>query len=102
MENDIVYYHKELQKNIRTVERDETDQDALHAVKENFLKLFDMIKMIMISKQDRYYGLFLMNFDLRIDFTAYHAAHLCHASARRRGRPADRADAPRAQRPCRH
>ena len=74
MENDIVYYHKELQKNIRAVERDETDQDALHAVKENFLKLFDMIKMIMISKQDRYYGLFLMNFDLRIDFTAYHAA----------------------------
>ena len=74
MENDIVYYHKELQKNIRAVERDETDQDALNAVKENFLKLFDMIKMIMISKQDRYYGLFLMNFDLRIDFTAYHAA----------------------------
>lgn len=48
MENDIVYYHKELQKNIRAVERDETDQYALNAVKENFLKLFDMIKMIMI------------------------------------------------------
>ena len=39
MENDIVYYHKELQKNIRAVERDETDQYALNAVKENFLKL---------------------------------------------------------------
>ena len=56
MENDIVYYHKELQKNIRAVERDETDQDALHAVKENFLKLFDMIKMIMISKDSCFAG----------------------------------------------
>lgn len=74
MEHDIVYYHKELQRNIHIVEKDESNQDALKAVKENFLTLFDMIKMIMISKQDRYYGLFLMNFDLRIDFTSYHDA----------------------------
>lgn len=33
-----------------------------------------MIKMIMISKQDRYYGLFLMNFELCVDFSAYHEA----------------------------
>ena len=74
MEHDIVYYHKELQRNIRIVEKDESNKEALNAVKENFLMLFDMIKMIMISKQDRYYGLFLMNFELRIDFTSYHDA----------------------------
>lgn len=74
MEHDIVYYHKEMQKNIRAVERNETDKEALKAVTENFLALFDMIKMIMITKQDRYYGLFLMNFDLRIDYTVYYDA----------------------------
>ena len=74
MEHDIVYCHKELQKHIRAVERDETDREALNAVKEKFLACFDMIKMIMISKQERYYGLFLMNFDLRIDFTTYYTA----------------------------
>ena len=42
--------------------------------KENFLIVFDMIKMIMISRQERYYGLFLMNFDLQIDFTSYFKA----------------------------
>lgn len=74
MEHDIVYCHRQLQKYIHAVERDETDREALNHVKEMFLTLFDMIKMIMISKQDRYYGLFLMNFDLQIDFSAYHDA----------------------------
>lgn len=74
MEHDIVYYHKQLQKNIHIVEKDETDQEALKLVKETFLKVFDMIKMIMISKQERYYGIFLMNFDLCIDFTSYYDA----------------------------
>lgn len=74
MEHDIVYYHKELLRNIHIVEKDESNQEALNTVKENFLALFDMIKMIMISKQDRYYGLFLMNFELRVDFTSYHDA----------------------------
>lgn len=74
MEHDVVYYHKELQKHIHVVERDETNQDALDAVKEMFLAIFDIIKMIMISRQERYYGIFLMNFDLRIDFTSYHDA----------------------------
>ena len=74
MEHDIVYYHAELQKNIHIVEDDENNQDALKAVKETFLIVFDMIKMIMISKQERYYGLFLMNFELRIDFTSYFKA----------------------------
>lgn len=74
MEHDIVYYHEELQKHIHIVEKDETDQAALNAVKDAFLTVFDMIKLIMISKQDRYYGLFLMNFDLKIDFTSYYKA----------------------------
>ena len=62
MEHNIVHYHKELQKYIHIVERDETNQEALDAVKELFLDLFNMIKMIMISRQERYYGIFLMNF----------------------------------------
>ncbi len=74
MEQDIVFCHAQLQKYIHIVEKDETNQEALDLVSENFLRVFDMIKMIMISKQERYYGLFLMNFDLCIDFTSYHDA----------------------------
>jgi predicted metal-dependent peptidase len=74
MEHDIVYYHRQLQSYIHKVEQDETDKEALQAVKDTFLIVFDMIKLIMISKQERYYGLFLMNFELRVDFSAYHDA----------------------------
>lgn len=74
MENNIKYHHTELQKYIRMVEKDETDKKALENVKEHFLATFNMIKLIMISRQERYYGLFLMNFDLKIDFTTYYAA----------------------------
>lgn len=74
MEHNIAYYYEELQKNIHAVEKDETDRAALDAVRETFLTLFDMIKMIMISRQERYYGVFLMNFDLKIDFSLYHDA----------------------------
>ena len=74
MEHDIVYYHRQLQNHIQKVEKDEKDTVALKAVKDTFLIVFDMIKLIMISKQERYYGLFLMNFELRIDFSAYHDA----------------------------
>ena len=74
MEHDIVYYHKQLQTNIHKVEQNEKDTIALKAVKDNFLIVFDMIKLIMISRQERYYGLFLMNFELRIDYSAYHDA----------------------------
>lgn len=74
MEHDIVYYHRQLQSYIHKVEQDETDKEALQAVKDAFLIVFDMIKLIMISKQERYYGLFLMNFELRVDFSAYHDA----------------------------
>ena len=74
MEHDIVYHHKQLQENIHIVEQDESNEEALCLVKENFLAVFEMIKMVMISKQDRYYGLFLMNFELRIDFSSYHDA----------------------------
>ena len=74
MEHDIVYYHKQLQTYIHKVEQNEKDTAALEAVKDNFLIVFDMIKLIMISRQERYYGLFLMNFELRVDFSAYHDA----------------------------
>ena len=74
MEHDIVYYHNQLQTYIHKVEQNEADKAALEAVKDNFLIVFDMIKLIMISRQERYYGLFLMNFELRVDYSAYHDA----------------------------
>ena len=70
MKHDMLYYHDELRKYIHDVEHDETNQQALDSVKKTFLILFDMIKMIMISQQERYYGVFLMNFDLKIDFSS--------------------------------
>lgn len=74
MEKDIVFYHKLLQKSIRAVEKDETNTAALEDVREAFGKVFEMMKMIMISKKDRYYGCFLMNFELVIDYSGIHEA----------------------------
>lgn len=74
MEQDIVYYHGELQNYIHMVERDETDTNALRGVRDNFLLVFEMLKRIMISRQERYYGLFLMNFELCVDFSSYYDA----------------------------
>lgn len=71
MEHNIIYYYEEMQKYIHIVEKDETNQEALDTIKEMFCKIFDIIKMIMISRQERYYGIFLMNFELKIDFTSY-------------------------------
>ena len=34
-----------------TVEKDETDEEALKAIRDTFLIIFDMIKLIMISKR---------------------------------------------------
>ena len=74
MENNVEYYHNELQKYIHIVEEDEKNTEALDKVKEMFLAVFDIIKMIMISRQERYYGLFLIKFELKSNFTAYYDA----------------------------
>lgn len=74
MEENIIFYHESLQKHIHEVEADESNTEVLNLVREDFLKVFEMIKMIMISKKDRYYGCFLMCFELKIDFSMYNDA----------------------------
>jgi len=70
MDRDVIYYYDEMQRNIKIVEDDEDNRDALDNVQINFLKLFEFIKMFLIAKKERYYGYFLMDFSLKIDFTA--------------------------------
>jgi len=41
---------------------------------ESFLQLFDLIKMFLILKKERYYGYFLLNMDTKLDFHYSHAA----------------------------
>lgn len=74
MEHDIVYYHRLLQQHIHIIEKDEENEEALAIVKSSFMEVFNRIKMIMISRKDRYYGCFLMNFELKIDFSLVAAA----------------------------
>ncbi len=68
MDENIEYYYSELQVNIGIVEEDEDNREALEAVTANFKAVFEYIKMFLIANKERYYGYFLMDMDLRIDY----------------------------------
>ncbi len=68
MDENIDYYYGLLQENISIVEEDEENHDALEAVTVNFKAVFEYIKMFLIAKKERYYGYFLMDMELRIDY----------------------------------
>lgn len=74
MEDNIEFYFKRLQENILIVEDDEENQQALDAVTVNFKAVFDYIKMFLIANKERYYGYFLMDMELQIDYFFDHEA----------------------------
>ncbi len=68
MDENIEYYYSELQVNIGIVEEDENNREALEAVTANFKAVFEYIKMFLIANKERYYGYFLMDMELRVDY----------------------------------
>ena len=65
---DIIYCLEELKTNILLVEEDKSNKEALNKVYILFVELYDQIKAFLILKKERYYGYFLMNLKLEIDF----------------------------------
>ncbi len=68
MEKDILYYMTLMYDNILLVEADKTNKDALNIIEDSFRHIFEDIKLFLISKKDRYYGYFLININLEINF----------------------------------
>lgn len=68
MDKDVLYYHEKLKESILIVEEGDESAEALNDVKSNFLMLFEYIKMFLIAKKERYYGYFLMDFSIKIDY----------------------------------
>ena len=65
---DIIYYDNLLKENILLVEEDKSNEEALKLVEENFKEVYELIKLYLINYKDRYYGYFILNLKLRIDF----------------------------------
>jgi len=74
MNDNIEYYYERLQENILIVEDNEENKQALDSVTVNFKEVFDYIKMFLIANKERYYGYFLMDMELRIDYFFDHEA----------------------------
>lgn len=74
MNDNIEYYYERLQENILIVEENEENRSALDSVTVNFREVFDYIKMFLIANKERYYGYFLMDMELRIDYFFDHEA----------------------------
>ncbi len=68
MDKNVLYYHEKLKNSIQIVEEGNESAEALNDVKSNFLKLLEYIKMFLIAKKERYYGYFLMDFSIKIDY----------------------------------
>lgn len=64
MMDDIISLYNEMTSSILVVEENENDAEALSNVKASFEKIFEIIKMFLITKKERYYGYFLMDMSL--------------------------------------
>lgn len=64
----IEYYYQKLQESISIVEEDEENKEALEEVTTYFKEVYECIKMFLIARKERYYGYFLMDMDLKIDY----------------------------------
>ena len=65
---DILYQLQELKTNIELVEENKSNKEALNKVYISFTNVYEHIKSFLILKKERYYGYFLMNLKLEIDF----------------------------------
>ena len=68
MDKDINYYYEKYRESVERAEADPDDSEALSNVSEAFTQLFDLIKVFVIMKKERYYGYFLMSLEMQIDY----------------------------------
>lgn len=67
-ERTIDQIHDDLLHAISKVERSGATSSVLEAVEADFKSLFELIKLFLISERDTYYGYFLMNMSVAVDF----------------------------------
>lgn len=68
MIKDIKYYLYHIKENIKVIESGNISHLILEETKNNFLEMFELIKMFLISEREIYYGYFLMNMQLSVNF----------------------------------
>lgn len=66
--NDISQIEGEYRRSVEKLAGGESDPKDFAEVSRHFHRLFELMKMILIMKKDRYYGYFLMNLSLKTDF----------------------------------
>lgn len=57
-----------IKENIQTIESGDAGNAPLDEVRADFLALIELIKLFLISERDSYYGYFLMNMQVRVNF----------------------------------
>lgn len=57
-----------IKEDIQIVEGGEVSESLLSGVRTDFLELIELIKLFLISERDSYYGYFLMNMQVRVNF----------------------------------
>ena len=57
-----------IKNNIALIESGEVDANLLISIKKDYLEMMELIKLFLISKRDVYYGYFLMNLQVKVNF----------------------------------
>ena len=70
MTNDITTLLYRIKENIAAIEAGEMFDPLLDEVRSDFLEFMELCKLFLISERDSYYGYFLMNMQLSVNFGA--------------------------------
>ena len=57
-----------IKENIKKIESGQYDDGTLNDVRSDFLDMLELIKLLLISERDTYYGYFMMNMQFEADF----------------------------------
>lgn len=74
MEKDIDYFYDKYQDSVLKYRMNKDDKDALREVEAYFRQVYELIKMFLIMKKERYYGYFLMNMQMETDYEMKYSA----------------------------
>ncbi len=68
MDKDIDFYYDKYLDSVLKYRMNKDDKNLLREVDESFTHMYDLIKMFLIMKKERYYGYFLMNMQMETDY----------------------------------
>lgn len=68
MNKDIIELLLHIKENITAVETGDTSSLRLNEIESDFLEFIELIKLFLISERDTYYGYFMMNMRVQVDF----------------------------------